>query len=374
MSGVRIERDGRVAILRLDKARGNAIDEPLVLALAEAAAELARDDGVGGVLLASAHPKLFCPGLDRDLVAGWWIRDAEFYFDYPNADTTGDPRSGAVADPQGKDLAESGVKLLGGKRARRVDAAKNRVTFSDGSEETYNFLCVATGGRPILPLALMGAPGSFLFLNSLGDAQRVRERAMRSDTTVVYGPGYLGIEAARAMRKLGNQVIWISPGLPRFGNPISGEVEARVTDQLRARGVKIHEGTEIADVIDVDGKNFEVLTAGGGTLRCQLIVVATERLPNVGFLEGSGVKTGAGVLVDEYLRTNVSNIYAAGDCAEVYDINRRESRINFGWRSAIKQGELAGENMAGGGKVYIKNVEDYFGLLYGTPLLERAGA
>ena len=148
----------------------------------------------------------------------------------------------------------------------------------------------------------------------------------------------------------------------------------RITDQLRSRGVKVHEGTEIADVNDVDGKNFEVVTAGGGTIRCHLIVVATERLPSVGFLEGSGVKAGAGVLVDEYLRTNVSNIYAAGDCAEVYDINRRESRINFGWRSAIKQGQLAGENMAGGGKVYIKNSEDYFGLLYGTPLLERAGA
>jgi enoyl-CoA hydratase/carnithine racemase len=64
MSGVRIERDGRVAVLRLDKARGNAIDEPLVTALAEAAAEAARDDAVAGVLLASAHPKLFCPGLD----------------------------------------------------------------------------------------------------------------------------------------------------------------------------------------------------------------------------------------------------------------------------------------------------------------------
>jgi enoyl-CoA hydratase len=63
-SGIRVERDGRLAVLRLDKARGNAIDEPLVLALAAAAAELARDDGVRGVLLASAHPKLFCPGLD----------------------------------------------------------------------------------------------------------------------------------------------------------------------------------------------------------------------------------------------------------------------------------------------------------------------
>jgi len=64
MTGVRLERDGRLAVLRLDKGRGNAIDEPLVEALASAAGELARDHGVRGVLLASAHPKLFCPGLD----------------------------------------------------------------------------------------------------------------------------------------------------------------------------------------------------------------------------------------------------------------------------------------------------------------------
>jgi NADPH-dependent 2,4-dienoyl-CoA reductase/sulfur reductase-like enzyme len=286
---------------------------------------------------------------------------------------SGERELAGIADPQGKDLAALNIRLLAGKRARRVDSAKNRVAFSDGSEETYNFLCIATGGRPILPAALMGAPGSFLFLNSLADAQRVRERAMRSDITVVYGPGYLGIEAARALRKVGNQVIWINPGLPRFGNPISGDVEARVVEQLRAKGVKTKEGTEIADVIDVDGRSYDVVTTGGEQLRCSLIIVATERLPGVGFLEGSGVKAGAGVLVSEYLGTNVSNIYAAGDCAEVYDVNRRESRINFGWRSAIKQGELAGENMAGGGKVYIRNTEDYFGLLFGKPLLERVG-
>jgi len=64
MSGVRIERDGRLVVLRLDKARGNAIDEPLVEAVTAAAAQLAQDDTVRGVLLASAHPKLFCPGLD----------------------------------------------------------------------------------------------------------------------------------------------------------------------------------------------------------------------------------------------------------------------------------------------------------------------
>ena len=71
MSGVTIERQGRLAVLRLAKARGNAIDEPLVEELARAAAEAASDPGVRGVLLASAHPKLFCPGLDLVALAGY---------------------------------------------------------------------------------------------------------------------------------------------------------------------------------------------------------------------------------------------------------------------------------------------------------------
>jgi len=64
LNGMRIETQGHLAILRLDKARGNAIDEPLVESLTRACAEVGKDEGVRGVLLASAHPKLFCPGLD----------------------------------------------------------------------------------------------------------------------------------------------------------------------------------------------------------------------------------------------------------------------------------------------------------------------
>lgn len=327
--------------------------------------------GPSGIAAAKASRKA-----DKD--AEVVIATEEFATPYlrPNlADViSGETEAQAIADPQGKDLAAEGIKVLSGKRARRVDAAKNRVLFSDGSEETYNFLLVATGGKPILPLSLMGGFGSFLPLNSLGDALRIKTRALRSDVSVVYGPGYLGIEASRALRKLGQQVVWINPGIPRFGNPISGELEAKVTGRLRDNGVTTKEGTDIADVLDLDGRTYVVYTTGGEEIRCSMIVVATERLPAVGFLADSGVKVGTGVLVDEYLRSSVSNIYAAGDCAEVFDVNRRESRINFGWRSAMKQGQLAGENMAGGGKLYIRNTEDYFGLLFGSPLIDRAKA
>ena len=64
MNTLRIERNGPLAIVRFDKARGNAIDEPLVMDLLAACLEVGGDETVRGVLLASAHPKLFCPGLD----------------------------------------------------------------------------------------------------------------------------------------------------------------------------------------------------------------------------------------------------------------------------------------------------------------------
>ncbi|HKC14012.1 MAG TPA: enoyl-CoA hydratase/isomerase family protein, partial [Vicinamibacteria bacterium] len=64
MGGIRVERQGRLVVLRMDKARGNAIDEPFLEELRGVCRDLAADAGVRGVLLASAHPKLFCPGLD----------------------------------------------------------------------------------------------------------------------------------------------------------------------------------------------------------------------------------------------------------------------------------------------------------------------
>jgi len=284
----------------------------------------------------------------------------------------GDITLAALADPQGEDLSANRIELRQGKRARKVDADVRRVFFDDGTEEAYDFLLVATGGKPVLPAPLDRNPKAVIPFDSLSDAKRIRERAAGPGPIVVYGPGYVGIEACRALALLGRKVVWIKPDLPRFGYPISGEFEASVLDQVRRRGVRIQEGDDIASIREIDDGAFEVRNLGGQEIRCSMIVAATERLPAMAFLKGSGVKVGTGVVVDDRLRTSAPYIYAAGDCAELVDEKTGEVRINFGWRSAIRQGQLAGENMAGGGKLYIRNREDYFWLLFGTSLLDRS--
>lgn len=283
----------------------------------------------------------------------------------------GDTTLSAIADPQGEDLASIGIEVRKGKRAQKVDADGRKVLFDDGTEEAYDFLLVATGGKPALPPPLDRHPKAVLPFDSLSDAMKIRERAAKPGPVVVYGPGYVGIEACRVLSRRGREVVWIKPDLPRFGYPFSGEFEASVLDQVRDRGVRIQEGDDIASIREIGDDTFGVRDLGGQEIRCSMIVAATERVPAVEFLKGSGVKIGTGVVVDDRLRTSSPYIYAAGDCAELYDERTGEVRINFGWRSAIKQGRLAGGNMAGGGKLYIRNREDYFWLLFGSSLTDR---
>lgn len=277
----------------------------------------------------------------------------------------------ALLDPEGEDLAPNGIEVRRGKRARKLDAEGRRVSFDDGTVEAYDALLVATGGKPTLPLLFDRHPKAVVPFDSLNDSKRIRERAAGPGPIVVYGPGYLGIEACRALARRGRMVVWIKPDHPRFGYPISGEFEASVLDEVSRRGVRIREGDDIIFIRELEDGFFEVRDLDGRKIRCSMIVSATERLPAVAFLRGSGVKVGTGIVVDSRLRTSAPHVYAAGDCAELYDEETGEVRINFGWRSAVKLGKLAGENMAGGGKIYIREREDYFWLLTGASLLDR---
>jgi NADPH-dependent 2,4-dienoyl-CoA reductase/sulfur reductase-like enzyme len=276
-----------------------------------------------------------------------------------------------IADPQAKDLDAQGINIHHGKRAERIDPAGNRVIYSDGGEEAYDVLLIATGGKPVIPPCLGKEHPAILPFDSLQDTLRIADRVPRSGTVAVYGPGFLAIVASSALRKRGNDVVWFQPDLPRTGYPISGELEANILDSVRNTGVRILGGQDIAAVRE-SGEGIEIeSTEKGERIRCLAVVVATERLPAIGFLSGSGVNVGTGIVVDDYLRTSVPNIYASGDCAELFDKETRTARINFGWRSAIKQGRLAGENMAGAGKRFVREESDYLWALFGPALLDR---
>ncbi|HEY3489263.1 MAG TPA: NAD(P)/FAD-dependent oxidoreductase [Candidatus Deferrimicrobiaceae bacterium] len=278
-----------------------------------------------------------------------------------------------LVNPQAADLAEQGIAMRLCAKATHLDPRARTVEFSDGTTERYDALLIATGGRPAIPHKLRGFKAQVVALDSLGNALRIRDRATASGVVAVLGPGFLAAVTALSLRKAGRSIVWMKPGEPRFGNPEGGKVDAEVLAAARAAGIVVLDGAGIGEA-HAEGDGLRLTPSrGGDPVVVSMVVIATERHPNTAFLRGSGVESGIGVLVDDALRTNLPGIFAAGDCAELYDKTTHESRFNFGWRSAMAQGHLAGENMAGAGKAYLRTRDDYFWRLFGPPLRERFG-
>lgn len=257
-----------------------------------------------------------------------------------------------------------------GIRVTHVDVRDNAVELSDGSRVNYNTLLIATGSR-FWPQEF-GLEGVQTFmLKTRADALRIKREAAMAQAILIYGGGYQAMEAARAFHLAGKQVCWIAP--PGFFWPrqLPDITAAEARQKLEQAGVELRLNRTVTNVADLDGQRYRVTDDAGQSFETDLILLAPHEIPRVDFLVGSGIHIDRGVLVNEELRTNVPNVFAAGDCAQVYDLNSGQSVINFGWKSAARQGVVAGENMAGHDSIIILNQDEFVLDLMGKKLLER---
>jgi NADPH-dependent 2,4-dienoyl-CoA reductase/sulfur reductase-like enzyme len=131
--------------------------------------------------------------------------------------------------------------------------------------------------------------------------------------------------------------------LPRMMDETGGEMIARWCE---SRGVTVRTGTQVTG-IEAAGEGFRLDLKDGAPLEADLVICATGVRPNIGFLEGSGIATEAGVLVDHHLETNLPGIHAAGDVAQGPDFSTGETAIHAIQPTATEHGRIAALNMAG---------------------------
>ncbi|WP_136163001.1 NAD(P)/FAD-dependent oxidoreductase [Sphingomonas flavalba] len=210
---------------------------------------------------------------------------------------------------------ERQVTMRLGERVVAVDPAAKRVTFADGSTLGYGALVWATGGSP----RRLGCAG-----NDLAGVHAVRNRAdvdrmiaelpgvMR---VVVIGGGYIGLEAAAVLTKLGKQVTVLEAQgrvLARVaGEPLSRFYEA----EHRAHGVDLRTGVGVDCIEGADGRATGVRLVDGTVLPAEMVIVGIGIIPAVEPLIAAGAEGNNGVAVDAQGRTSLADIYAVGDCA-----------------------------------------------------------
>jgi NADPH-dependent 2,4-dienoyl-CoA reductase/sulfur reductase-like enzyme/nitrite reductase/ring-hydroxylating ferredoxin subunit len=290
-----------------------------------AAAEMLRREGYDGpVTLIGADEFLPYdrPNLSKDYLAGnapeEWIplRPPEFY-------------------------REKKIDTLTNTTVTSIDPKTKQVTLSDGRSLGYGALLLATGAEPMR----LKIPGDDLphvcYLRTLADSRRIIDKAKNAKRAVVIGSSFIGLEVAWSLRERKLDVAVVGKGSLPLEKVLGTQIGNLVRETHEAHGVKFHLGRTLAAIHDRD-----VQLDDGTKLDCDLVVVGIGVRPNTHLTEQSGIATDDGVLVNEYLETNIPGIFAAGDVACWPDPRAGRIRVEH-WVVAQRQGQTAARNILG---------------------------
>jgi len=266
---------------------------------------------------------------------------------------------------------ERNIEVRTGARAVAISHARREVTLEAGGRLHYDHLVIATGARCDVA-GFAGADQPHVFtLQTLSDAERMRAflREKRPRSAVVIGAGYIGLEAADALRRNGLQVTVLDRSAQILGRGDAAFTEA-VRAQLETHRVELRCGVEAR----------EIGTDRVGDIPCQMVVIAAGFKPNAELAAEAGVATGptGAIRTDDRMQTNLNGVFAAGDCAEAtHVVTGRPVYIPLG-TTANKMGRVAGANAAGKrerfGGVAGTSIVSVFGMGFASTGLSAAQA
>src|SRR6478736_9976302 len=290
-----------------------------------AAAEMLRREGYEGpVSLIGADESLPYdrPNLSKDYLAGnapeEWIplRPPEFY-------------------------REQKINAVTNTTVTSIDTKRKQLTLSDGRSLGYGALLLATGAEPV-HLTIPGADLPHVcYLRTLNDSRRIIEKAKSAKRAVVIGSSFIGLEVAWSLRERKLEVAVVGRDSAPLGKVLGIAMGTLVRETHEAHGVKFHLGRTPAAIHD-----RYVQLDDGTRLDCDLVVVGIGVRPNIQLAEQAGVATDNGVLVNEFLETNIPGIFAAGDIARWPDPRSGRIRVEH-WVVAQRQGQTAARNILG---------------------------
>jgi len=281
---------------------------------------------------------------------------------FPNYSICGIPfyLSGEVPDWRNlahrtaEEIAETGINLLLNHTAQSVAPAKKSILVVDRQGQvqwlSYDKLVIGTGAVPVKPpIQGLDLPGVFL-LHSMEDTFAVHQylTTYLPQSAVIVGGGYIGLEMADALthRGIAITVVEHSPTVMKTVDPSLGQV---IGEELQRHGVEVFNSVKI-DAIEQKGTQLAVSGSGGFYKTTDMVVVAVGVRPLTDLAESAGLKTGirGAIQVNRKMETNVSDIYAAGDCVETWHrLLNQYTYLPLG-TTAHKQGRIAGENAVGG--------------------------
>jgi NAD(P)H-nitrite reductase large subunit len=261
-----------------------------------------------------------------------------------------------------------------GKKAVSLNLTEKTLSLEDGETVAYEKLLLATGGKPFVPkMEGQDKDGVFTFTNIL-DAQRLAAKIdnITAKSAVVIGAGLIGISVTEALMKRGLKVTVVELQDKILSLLLDTKASDIVEGVIRKAGVNFATGQSVQKIVgkpENEGAVGGVILTKGDKVPCDLVIVAIGIIPRTELVVGTAVKINRGIVVDNFMQTNVPDVYASGDVAEAYDFILNQNRLLPLWPLAVEEGQVAGYNMAGKKIAYAGGTNMSSLKYFGTPIV-----
>ena len=243
-----------------------------------------------------------------------------------------------------------GIDLLLGRTVEKLEPEHKQIRLEGGEVIPYDRILIATGGRN----RRLRSPGAdregVLDLRTVEDCERIKAAARAGRRAVVIGLGFIGCEVTASLRMLGLEVTAIDPGQAPLAHVLGPEVGAVIAALHQSHGVQLVLGDGV-DRLEGTQRVERVVTKSGREFECDFVVTGIGIEPEVELLRAAGARISNGVEVDEYCRTSLPDVYAAGDIADHAHPLFGRIRVEH-YNNAEKQGRAAAASLLDRGVPY----------------------
>lgn len=260
---------------------------------------------------------------------------------------------------------ERNINVILNKIVEEVDFDNNLVKLDDGTVIEYNKLLLATGSRPFIPPIAGKFKRGIFALRTIRDLKDIQEYVINCKNITVIGGGLLGIEAAWSIKKLDKEVNIIEHAPYLLSKQLDEELSKKVLKKLENLGFNIYLDCAAEEILG-ENKAAGIKLSDGKILKTDGVLVSSGIRSNLDLVRDTKIDYNKGIIVDKYLKTNLPNVYAAGDVVEV------DGMVLGLWTAGNEQGKIVGTNMTGGSEEYT-SPEPYTRLEIGTLKLFSAG-
>lgn len=254
---------------------------------------------------------------------------------------------------QPEDYLKKNIKIITNAEVFEIIKTENKLKYrlnnrymSIEKEVSYDYLVIATGATSFIPhVEGINLEGVFK-IRTIEDGFEIKNWAEKSSKAVVVGAGLIGLETAYGLKKMGLEVT-VTEMLPQIiPRSLDSDMAWIVQNYMEKQGINTILGQPIEKI--AGKKKVEKAFFGEKVVNADMIIMATGIMPQIKLAKMAGCEIGRwAILVNEKMQTSVPNIYAVGDCVEVFDALTQQNTQSPLGTTAVRQGKIAAKNITG---------------------------